>query len=43
MTDKGLEDVIAAKTAISDIDGIGGRLLYVGYDVKELATHSTFE
>lgn len=43
MPDKGLEDVVAASTAISDIDGVGGRLLYVGYDVKELATHASFE
>ena len=43
MTTKGLEDVIAAETAISDIDGVEGRLLYVGYDIKDLAAGCTFE
>jgi len=40
---KGLEDVVAAETAISDIDGREGKLWYVGYDIKELAASSTFE
>jgi citrate synthase len=39
----GLEDVVAAQTAISDIDGREGKLLYAGYDVKDLAAGSTFE
>jgi len=39
----GLEDVVAAQTAISDIDGKAGKLLYAGYDIKDLAAHSTFE
>ncbi len=43
MTTKGLEDVVAAETAISDIDGVEGRLMYVGYDIKELAANCTFE
>lgn len=43
MTTKGLEDVVAAETAISDIDGREGRLLYVGYDIKDLAANCTFE
>lgn len=43
MTTKGLEDVVAAETAISDIDGLEGRLLYVGYDIKDLAANCTFE
>jgi len=40
---KGLEGVIAAQTAISQIDGINGRLFYRGIDIDELAEHSTFE
>lgn len=43
MTDKGLADVVAAETAISDIDGKLGRLWYVGYDIDDLARWSTFE
>ncbi len=40
---KGLEDVIAAQTSISDIDGKMGRLFYVGYDIHDLAPNATFE
>lgn len=40
---KGLEDVIAAATSISDIDGRLGRLFYVGYDIHDLAGNATFE
>jgi citrate synthase len=40
---KGLEGVVAAETAISDIDGKEGRLLYVGYDIHDLAANATFE
>ena len=43
MPDKGLEEVVAAQTKLSDIDGKLGRLSYVGYDIHDLATHSTFE
>jgi citrate synthase len=43
VTDKGLADVVAAETAISDIDGKLGRLWYVGYDIDDLARWSTFE
>ncbi|MGH2812756.1 MAG: citrate/2-methylcitrate synthase [Actinomycetota bacterium] len=43
MTEKGLRDVVAAETAVSDIDGQQGLLWYVGYDIKDLAEHSTFE
>jgi 2-methylcitrate synthase len=43
MPGKGLEDVIAAQTSISDIDGKMGRLFYVGYDIHDLAPHATFE
>ncbi|MGH2751938.1 MAG: citrate/2-methylcitrate synthase [Actinomycetota bacterium] len=40
---KGLEGVVAAETSISDIDGKKGVLFYVGYDIHDLAEHSTFE
>ncbi len=40
---RGLEGVIAAQTAISQIDGINGRLFYRGIDINALAAKSTFE
>ena len=43
LPDKGLEEVVAAQTKLSDIDGKLGRLSYVGYDIHDLATDSTFE
>ena len=42
-TGKGLEGVVAAETAISDIDGQKGVLSYVGYDIHDLAPNGTFE
>jgi citrate synthase len=42
-TGKGLEGVVAAETAISDIDGQKGVLSYVGYDIHDLAPNATFE
>ncbi|HTT34491.1 MAG TPA: citrate/2-methylcitrate synthase [Thermoplasmata archaeon] len=39
----GLEDVVALESKICFIDGRGGRLLYQGYDIRELAERSTFE
>src|SRR5207245_250516 len=39
----GLEEVVAAQTAISDIDGKLGKLWYVGYSIDDLAKNSTFE
>jgi len=42
-TGKGLEEVVAAQTAISDIDGKLGKLWYVGYSIDDLAQNSTFE
>jgi citrate synthase len=41
--EKGLADVVAAETAVSDIDGKLGKLWYVGYDIHDLARYSTFE
>jgi citrate synthase len=43
VTDKGLREVVAADTHISDIDGELGRLWYVGYDIADLARNATFE
>jgi citrate synthase len=40
---KGLEGVVAAETALSDIDGKKGVLSYVGYDIHDLAANATFE
>ena len=37
MTEKGLREVVAAQTRISDIDGEQGRLWYVGYEISDLA------
>jgi citrate synthase len=39
----GLEDVVAAKSSIGDVDGINGVLIYQGYNIHDLAEHSTFE
>jgi citrate synthase len=39
----GLEGVVAAQSAISDVNGQEGRLIYCGYDIHDLAEHSTFE
>jgi len=40
---KGLEDVIAGQSSICFIDGKEGRLLYRGYDIKELCSFSSYE
>ncbi len=40
---KGLADVVAASTAISDIDGRAGVLAYRGYDIHDLAGSVSFE
>jgi citrate synthase len=40
---KGLEGVVAEATRLSDVQGQVGRLLYRGYDINDLASHSTFE
>ncbi len=43
VTSKGLEGVIANSTALSDVDGQNGRLVYCGYDINELAGKVSFE
>jgi citrate synthase len=40
---RGLQDVVALESQICFIDGKKGRLIYRGYDIRELAEHSTFE
>jgi citrate synthase len=39
----GLEDVVAARSAICQVDGEAGRLFYRGYEIADLARGSTFE
>lgn len=40
---EGLRGVVAAQSAIGDVNGIEGKLIYQGYDIHDLAEHSTFE
>jgi citrate synthase len=40
---KGLEGVVAAATQLSDVQGSIGKLTYRGFDINDLADHSTFE
>lgn len=40
---KGLEGVVAAETALCDLDGAGGRLAYRGYDIADLARQAAYE
>jgi citrate synthase len=39
----GLEGVVAATSSIGDVDGVNGVLIYQGYNIHDLAEHSTFE
>src|SRR5436189_2985466 len=41
--DKGLDDIYVKETSICFVDGQRGRLLYRGYDIRDLAAQSTFE
>jgi citrate synthase len=43
MAGKGLEGIIAARTALSHVYGEEGRLIYRGYEIGELAEQSSFE
>lgn len=43
MVKAGLEDIVAASSSICDVNGKEGRLIYQGYDIHDLAEHSTFE
>ncbi len=40
---EGLRGVVAAQSAIGDVDGENGVLIYQGYNIHDLAEHSTFE
>lgn len=40
---RGLEDVYVKESRLCLVDGTKGRLLYVGYDIRDLAERSTFE
>jgi len=39
----GLRGVVAAQSSIGDVNGEQGILIYQGYDIHDLAEHSTFE
>lgn len=39
----GLRGVVAATTSIGDVNGEQGILIYQGYDIHDLAAHSSFE
>ncbi|HEY2802495.1 MAG TPA: citrate/2-methylcitrate synthase [Actinomycetota bacterium] len=43
MSTKGMREVVAAETSISDIDGANGQLWYCGYDIHDLAGKVSFE
>ncbi len=40
---EGLEGVVIGETSLSSIDGVKGKLIYRGYDIKDLAENSNFE
>ena len=40
---RGLEGVVANESSICYVFGEEGRLIYRGYDINDLADHSTFE
>jgi citrate synthase len=40
---EGLEDVVAASTRLSQVDGEAGRLIIAGYAVEDLAPYASFE
>src|SRR5450432_1455756 len=42
-TSSGLRGVTAATSSISDVNGEKGELIYEGYNIHDLAAHSTFE
>src|SRR5215213_5429415 len=39
----GLDDVVAAETALSDVDGLAGRLIIAGHSLDDLAGRAKFE
>ncbi len=40
---QGLEDVVAAQTVLSDVDGLAGRLVIRGLPLSALAGHYRYE
>ena len=40
---KGLEGVIANESALSKVEGLAGKLSYLGYDIDDLVQHCSFE
>mgnify|MGYP005836554309 CR=1 FL=1 len=40
---RGLEGVVVARSSVSFVDGMTGRLLYQGYDIRDLARYGSFE
>ncbi|MBE3598213.1 MAG: citrate synthase [Limnochordaceae bacterium] len=40
---RGLEGIVAGRSSVSTVDGVQGRLVYQGYDIRELAELSSFE
>jgi citrate synthase len=43
VTEKGLREVVAGQTKVSDIDGAAGRLWYAGYEIGDLSMKASFE
>lgn len=43
LSSAGLRGVVAASSSIGDVDGENGILIYQGYNIHDLAQHSTFE
>ena len=40
---RGLEDIVAAETGVSYVDGVNGALYYAGYNVHDLAGRTSYE
>jgi citrate synthase len=40
---RGLDGVVAARTRLSQVDGLAGQLVIAGYSIEEIAGHVTFE
>ena len=40
---KGLEGVVANESRLSDVDGLNGKLCYLGYTIDDLVENTTFE
>lgn len=43
MVAKGLEGVVANESRLSDVDGLNGKLCYLGYTIDDLVEHCSFE